>query len=107
LIVRTLLSRVRLAARLVREPRVPTPTKAVPFAAALYLLWPIDLIADLLPLLGQIDDLGVVLLALELFVRWSPPAAVTFHQAAIDHGRPYSPMASGDDFIDAEWRREA
>ena len=102
----TLLSRARLAARLLREPGVPWVTKAVPLLAALYLVFPLDFVPDLLPVLGQLDDLGIVLLALEVFLRLCPAAAVAFHRAAVAGGRRYGPMAATADVIDAEWRRQ-
>jgi len=100
---------VRLAIRLVREPSVPLVTKALPVLAAFYVISPLDFVPDVVPLLGQLDDLGLLLITLELFLRFCPPAAVAFHRAAIDHGRAYAAMpATGDfdDVIDAEWRRQ-
>jgi uncharacterized membrane protein YkvA (DUF1232 family) len=97
---------MRLAGRLLREPRVPTLTKAVPLLAGLYLISPLDVIPDLLPFVGQVDDLGLILAALALFVRLSPGSAVDFHEAAIAARRRYGPMPPAADVIDAEWRHE-
>jgi uncharacterized membrane protein YkvA (DUF1232 family) len=105
-LLRTLLSQVRLAVRLVREPRVPLLTKGLPLLAALYVVSPLDLVPDVIPVLGQLDDLGIVLVALEAFLRLCPEPALVFHRAAIAQGRKYSAMSRADDFIDAEWRRE-
>jgi uncharacterized membrane protein YkvA (DUF1232 family) len=105
-LLRTLLSRAGLAVRLVREPHVPLLAKTVPLLAALYLISPFDIVLDFLPLLGQIGDFGLVLIALEAFIRLCPPSAVAFHRAAIAEGRQYSPMSPTDDFIDTEWRHE-
>ena len=102
----TLLSHARLAIRLLREPRVSFLTKAVPLLAALYLVSPLDVVPDVFPLLGQIDDLTLVLVALVGFLRLCPPAAVAFHREAIAEGRPYAPMSPTDDVIDAEWWRD-
>ena len=103
---RQLITNARLAVRLTREPRVPRQIKALPLLAALYVISPIDLAPDVLPLIGQIDDLAIVLIALEIFLRLCPQAASAFHQAAIARGQKYSPMSAADDIIDAEWRRE-
>jgi uncharacterized membrane protein YkvA (DUF1232 family) len=84
---------------------VPTLTKAVPLLTVLYLASPLDFVPDLLPLVGQLDDLGVILIMLEIFLRLCPAAAVAFHRTAIAHGQKYAPMSPTDDFIDAEWRR--
>jgi uncharacterized membrane protein YkvA (DUF1232 family) len=102
--LRALIGQARLAIRLFREPRVPTALKAVPVIALLYVLSPIDLVPDFIPGLGQLDDLGVILAALELFVRICPSAAQAFHREAVAQRRPYAPMASTDDVIEAEFR---
>jgi uncharacterized membrane protein YkvA (DUF1232 family) len=99
-------SRVRLATRLVREPRVPLLIKMLPLAAVLYVLFPLDFAADFLPLLGQLDDLTLVLVAIGTFLRLCPAEPVSFHQEAIARGRRYSPMPAAGTVIDAEWRRE-
>ena len=80
-------SQVRLASRLLREPRVPILAKAVPLLAALYVVSPLDLVPDVFPLVGQIDDLTLVVVALVVFLRLCPRAAVAFHPWR-DYGRP-------------------
>jgi uncharacterized membrane protein YkvA (DUF1232 family) len=102
--VRALLAQARLAFRLFREPRVPLVLKAVPLLAVLYVISPIDFVPDFIPGLGQLDDLGIILAALELFVRLSPGGAQTFHREAITQRRRYSPMTATADVIEAEWR---
>jgi len=102
--LRALLAQARLAVRLFREPRVPMVLKAVPILALLYVISPIDFIPDVIPGLGQLDDLGIILAALELFVRMCPGGAQTFHREAITQRRRYSPMTPINDIIDAEWR---
>jgi uncharacterized membrane protein YkvA (DUF1232 family) len=104
-LLRTLLGHVRLAFRLLREPRVGLLAKAVPMFAVLYVLSPLDFIPDVIPLLGEVDDLGIVLLAPKGFLRLCPHDAVAFHRSAIEEGRHYSRMADSDRVIDAEWRR--
>jgi uncharacterized membrane protein YkvA (DUF1232 family) len=59
----------RIAAR---DPRTPMMAKAMPFAALLYLLWPLDVIPDFLPILGQADDIGMILLLSWLAIRLIP-----------------------------------
>jgi uncharacterized membrane protein YkvA (DUF1232 family) len=105
-LLRTLASHARLTVRLLREPGVPLFTKALPILAALYVISPLDFVPDFLPVLGQLDDLGVILIALEGFLKVSPPGAVDFHRAALAQGRKYGPMPSGGEIIDAEFRRE-
>ena len=105
-LLRTFLSQVRLALRLVREPHVWWLTKAVPLLTVVYIVSPLDFIPDVLPIIGQLDDLAVLLIAIEIFVRLCPAPAAEFHRAAIAQGRPYSPMRPTDDFIDVQWRHE-
>jgi len=103
--LRTLAAHVRLTLRLLREPAVPLLTKVLPAAAALYLISPLDFVPDVLPILGQLDDAGVMLLALESFLKLCPEAVVTYHREAMTAGRPYSPMPASGMVIDAEFRR--
>jgi len=70
--LRSLGERLRLAWRLLRDPRVPLWTKVVPVAALLYLIWPLDIVADVIPGLGQLDDITLLLVATEAFVRLCP-----------------------------------
>jgi uncharacterized membrane protein YkvA (DUF1232 family) len=101
-----LLRHMRLASRLLREPSVPLLAKAVPGLAMLYLISPLDIVPDIVPLLGQLDDLAVALAALESFFRVCPAGPVAFHRAALASGHAYTPMPATADVIDAEWRRE-
>jgi uncharacterized membrane protein YkvA (DUF1232 family) len=57
---------------LVRDPRTPLPLKALLGAGLAYVVVPIDLIPDAIPLLGQADDLTVLLLVLDLFIANAP-----------------------------------
>jgi uncharacterized membrane protein YkvA (DUF1232 family) len=105
-VLRTLFSHVRLAVRLIREPGVPLVAKALPLLTAFYVISPLDLVPDFVPVLGQLDDLGIILIGLEAFLRVCPPAAVAFHRGEIVQSRHYSPMSPTGDVIDTEWRRE-
>ena len=49
----------RLIWGLARDPRVPVQQKAVLAGIAAYLAFPIDLIPDFIPIIGQLDDLLV------------------------------------------------
>jgi len=105
-LVRTIVSNVRLAIRLLREPGVPLVRKAVLGLVALYFISPLDIIPDVLPLIGEVDDLAIGLLGLQFFVQLCPPEAVAFHRAAIAEGRRFSRMPAPGDIIEAEFRRE-
>jgi uncharacterized membrane protein YkvA (DUF1232 family) len=103
--VGALLSDVHLTLRLLREPAVPAYLKVVPFAALAYVLSPLDLLPDFIPIVGQLDDLGVVILGVKLFLRLCPADVVAFHRDAIVQHRPFAPMTRGGaEVIDAEFR---
>jgi len=55
-----------------RDPRTPIAARVVAFLAASYALSPIDLIPDFIPILGYLDDLLIVPLALALALRMLP-----------------------------------
>jgi uncharacterized membrane protein YkvA (DUF1232 family) len=103
--VRTLLSEAHLTLRLLREPAIPAYLKAVPIAALAYVLSPLDVLPDFIPILGQLDDLGIVVLGVKAFLRLCPADAVAFHREAIVSRRPFAPMSLAGDVIDAEFRR--
>jgi uncharacterized membrane protein YkvA (DUF1232 family) len=104
-LVRSIIADTRLAARLVRDRRIPGLLKAVPVAAVLYMLSPLDIVPDFLAGFGQLDDAGVMILALKMFIRICPAPLVAFHRDEIARRRPYSSPTPGDEIIDAEFRR--
>ncbi len=55
---------VMMLARLIKDPRVPTAEKALFIGAIVYVISPIDFIPDVLPFIGQVDDIYVVALTL-------------------------------------------
>ncbi|HET6764420.1 MAG TPA: YkvA family protein [Longimicrobiaceae bacterium] len=64
-IIRDVPNFIKLLARLARDPRVSTVDKAIVVATLGYVLMPLDLIPDVIPFLGQVDDVYLVMLALE------------------------------------------
>ena len=58
--------------RLRRDPRVPFRAKAALLVAGLWVLSPIDLIPEFLPVIGPLDDVVVVALALRYAARRVP-----------------------------------
>lgn len=59
-----------------RDPRVPRRAKAVLWFALIWAVSPIDLIPEFLPVIGPLDDIVVIALALRYVIRVSPREAV-------------------------------
>jgi len=76
---REVVQQVKLAFGLFLDPRVNPITKIIPLAAIGYLLLPTDVIPDILPVLGQVDDVVVLMMGLRLFFEFSPPTVVQEH----------------------------
>ncbi len=70
---------VRLAWRLFFDQRVSVWSKLIPPLAVAYVLFPLDILPDVVLGLGQLDDVAVVLLGLKLFVELAPPTVVREH----------------------------
>jgi len=74
-----------LAARDRRTPKLP---KVIAAIVAGYVLSPIDLIPDFVPVLGQVDDLLIVPAGIWLAVRLIPPTLMSEFRAAAERVRP-------------------
>lgn len=51
------------------DPRTPTFAKALVIFGLVYGISPLDFIPDFIPLLGQLDDLGVIAMVIMTFLR--------------------------------------
>jgi uncharacterized membrane protein YkvA (DUF1232 family) len=58
--------------KLFKHPQTPRSAKLVAVAVLAYVLSPIDLIPDFIPVLGQLDDLVIVPLGIALVTRLTP-----------------------------------
>jgi len=67
-----MLSRLRNIVALMRDPRVSKFPKFLVVAAILYLLMPFDLIPDVAPVVGWLDDLVFLIGALSLLLNAAP-----------------------------------
>jgi uncharacterized membrane protein YkvA (DUF1232 family) len=71
---------------IVRDPRTPVALKGILGAALAYVVLPVDLIPDALPIIGQADDLTVLLLVLDLFIQNAPAEVRAEHMARARNG---------------------
>jgi uncharacterized membrane protein YkvA (DUF1232 family) len=78
-IVRQTIFRARLVWRLMRDGRVPWIWKLIPVGGLAYFIMPLDFIPDAIPILGQLDDVGIFLGSIWLFVELCPPDVVKEH----------------------------
>jgi uncharacterized membrane protein YkvA (DUF1232 family) len=76
----------RLIWGLARDGRTPLHLKLLLGAALAYLVTPIDLIPDALPIIGQADDLTVLLLVLDLFIANAPEEVRREHMERAKNG---------------------
>ena len=66
--------------RLLLDPRVPALTKLVPLATLIYIVFPFDFSPDVIPGLGQLDDLLVLVLGVRAFMALCPQDRVQAHR---------------------------
>lgn len=97
-IVRTL----RLVWRLLNDARVSRIPKLIIPAALLYIISPIDLFPDLALGLGQLDDVGIVALAIALFIEACPRPLVEEHRRAL--AAEHSASDANEDVIEGSYR---
>lgn len=76
----------RMVWGILRDPRTPLGLKGILAAALAYVILPVDLIPDVIPILGQADDLTVLLLVLDLFVQNAPAEVRAEHAARARNG---------------------
>jgi uncharacterized membrane protein YkvA (DUF1232 family) len=95
----------RLAWRLFWDSRVPIWTKLIPPAVLTYLFFPADFLPDLAPVIGQLDDVAILLLGTKLFIELAPADIVREHLTAlgariqewrVQEGEKEPPMIEGE-----------
>ena len=70
---------VRLLGRLMRDPRVPARSRAFAGAALVYVVSPLDLLPDVIPVLGAADDVMVAVFAVHHLIRTAGEDVVVEH----------------------------
>jgi uncharacterized membrane protein YkvA (DUF1232 family) len=97
---REIWNQARLVYHLLRDPDVPIYLKLLPLAAVAYVLFPADLAPDLVPILGQMDDLMALLVGAKVFVEMAPPHVVERYTESL-HPQEPDPLKDAI-IIDAE-----
>ncbi|HEU4567893.1 MAG TPA: DUF1232 domain-containing protein, partial [Marmoricola sp.] len=77
---------VRLLRRLVADPTLPRGVRLRLVLLLAYLLSPVDLVPDVVPVLGYADDVLVAALALRSLVRRAGPDALERHWPGTPEG---------------------
>ena len=73
---RKMWAEIKLVLQLMFDGRVPIYIKIVPLIVGLYLLSPLDLIPGFIPIIGQLDDFGLLLIGLSTFIRLAPAEVI-------------------------------
>lgn len=81
-VVKRLPSYVRLATRIARDPDVPKQAKAVLAVGGGYAVSPIDLVPGVIPVAGQMDDVYVLLTAIQQSLKMMPAEVAERNLAA-------------------------
>ena len=72
---------MKLGWLLLREPRIPTSGKVALAGALGYAISPLDPLPGLIPIIGQLDDLAILLLGLRSTLAGAPPEVAGAHLA--------------------------
>jgi uncharacterized membrane protein YkvA (DUF1232 family) len=97
-VLKELVARLKLIARLMADKRVSPWLKLIPVGALIYLVSPIDLIMGI-PGIDALDDTAVLWLGSYLFIEFCPPDVVSEHIKALSAD---SGPKTGGDIVDAD-----
>jgi len=98
--LREVWQQLRLVYYLLRDPDVPFYLKFLPFLSVIYLLWPLDIVTDIVPVMGQLDDVAIILAGFKIFIELAPPEVTARHLDAIRMRDGYAPLGSDPAYND-------
>lgn len=81
--LRALVRSGRLSWRLVRDPRTPTSAKLLLVGGVALIASPINWIPNFIPVLGQMEDLALLMLVIRLFLARVPADLRLEHEEAL------------------------
>ena len=111
-----LLNRGKLAWNLFRDPNVsPWLRFGLPVIGLIYLISPIDILPDVIPVLGQMDDVAVLMLLAQLLITLAPDNVVNMYRQATQaagvnpepapaEAETTAPVEPDDEVIDTEYQ---
>ncbi len=73
--------------KLFKHPQTPRPAKLVAIAVLAYVVSPIDLIPDVIPILGQLDDLTIIASGVVMVTRLTPKPQWEARLREAEHSR--------------------
>ncbi len=86
-LVRVLLRSGRLAWRLFRDPRTPMRAKMILVATVLFVVSPINWLPNMIPFVGELEDVALLSLGVELFFKAVPDWLLAEHEARLGRTR--------------------
>ena len=81
--IRSLMRSARLSWHVARDPRTPLRLKLLLAGAIVLIVSPINWIPNFIPVLGQIEDMALLALALNAFLKAVPPHICAEHEGAL------------------------
>jgi uncharacterized membrane protein YkvA (DUF1232 family) len=88
------IKRLQLIWLLFKDSRVSFLAKSVLPLSLLYLISPVDFLPGaVFPVVGGLDDVGVILLGMALFLKLSPQDVVQYYQDRLEYGDLYDSEA--------------
>ena len=98
-VLRNMVTRLKLIARLMGDRRVNIFLKLIPVGALVYLISPVDLLPGaVFPVIGALDDAAVLWMGSTLFVELCPPGVVNEYMQELNS----NVTDDSDDIVDAE-----
>lgn len=98
---------VKLLARLIKDPRVPRRSKLVLMAAIGYVMSPIDFLPEVIPVAGILDDLFIIVFALNHLIERAGEEVVLEHWDGPQDllGMMRSVLSTANDLVPAKIRK--
>jgi uncharacterized membrane protein YkvA (DUF1232 family) len=88
---------------MIRDPKVDLPIKTAAVLAILYFISPVDMIPDIIPITGFLDDAGVIATAISIL----GPMVKPYMKDADDWVERGRPMKDEEEIVDVEVTQKA